>query len=72
MKLSNVNNEMPYSLKFNGTEIPDSEFYLLTNLSHIENDHSETICGLPENKIKVITLLERSCLLIAKSFPEHF
>ena len=23
---------MPYSLKFNGTEIPDSEFYLLTNL----------------------------------------
>ena len=59
MKLSNVNNEMPYSLKFNGTEIPDSEFYLLTNLSHIENDHSEIFCGDPENKTKVISLLER-------------
>ena len=63
---------MPYTLKFNGTEIPDSEFYLLTNLTQIKNDHSEAFCGVPENKTKVILLLERFCLLIAKPFPEHF
>ena len=56
MKLSNVNNEMPYSLKFNGTEIPDSEFYLLTNLSHVENDQNQTFCGVSEKRTRTIPL----------------
>ena len=47
---------MPYSLKFNGTEIPSSEFYLLTNLTHIENHQNETFCGFSQIKCKTILL----------------
>ena len=47
---------MPYSLKFNGTEIPNSEFYLRTNLSHIENDQNEIFCGVSKIKCKTILL----------------
>ena len=59
LKLSNVNTdltEMPYYLKFNGTEIPSSEFYLLTNLTHIENHQNETFCGFSQIKCKTILL----------------
>ena len=53
MKLSNVKNEMPYSLKFNGNE--KTKFYLLTNKSHEEDDQIESIC-YSDNKTKTITL----------------
>ena len=43
---------------------PNSKFYLLTNLSHIENNQNQTFCGVPEDKTKVMTLLERPCLMI--------
>ena len=47
---------MPYSLKFNGTEIQNSEFYLLTNLSHVENDQNQIFCGVSENRNRTISL----------------
>jgi len=64
LKLSNVTNEMPYYLMFNEPETPidqsfiapNSKFYLLTNLSHIENNQNQTFCGVPENKTKNISL----------------
>ena len=54
MKLSNVKNEMPYSLKFNGSE--KTKFYLLTSKSNEdEDDQIETFC-YSNNKTKTIFL----------------
>ena len=72
MKLSNVDNEMPYFLKFNGTEMPDSEFYLLTNLSQIKND--QRLCGVSEDLrvLSNITFTKTISLKIPHRFWSYY
>ena len=61
---------MPYTLKFNGTEIPDSEFYLLTNLTQIKNDQSEPLCGVSED-LRVLSNITFTKTILLK-IPHRF
>ena len=56
LKLSNVNTEMPYYLKFNGTDIPNLEFYLLTNSTHLTSPYFQGK-NIPEQNSKSLQKL---------------